>query len=110
MSPESIYRRNGYASRLDYLKSLASDYGVSLKVVMQFSDALGMEEDFDALVTAVEDYSDMQAVEHEPTTEELTQMVREERNDTIKGLRQVGFDDFQIAHVLVAHGLLVPEG
>ena len=54
----NIYQENGYKSRMDYLECLADDYGVSLDTVIVLSDLLGSSEDFDGLVTAIEDYAD----------------------------------------------------
>ena len=54
----SIYTENGYASRSDYLKCLAEDHGVPLSIVRALAGVLGPSEDFDGLVTAVEDASD----------------------------------------------------
>ena len=52
------YTENGYDSREDYLKSLAEDYGVDLETVKMLADLLGPNEDFDGLVTSLQDYSD----------------------------------------------------
>lgn len=41
-----------------YLKQLADDYDVSLAKVKQLADMLGQDEDFDALVTHVNELSD----------------------------------------------------
>jgi len=53
-----IYNDNGYDNREDYLKSLAEDYGVELGTVKMLADLLGPSEDFDGLVTSLQDYSD----------------------------------------------------
>ena len=53
--PESIYVEHGYLDRQDYLTCLAEDHGVELFVVEALADLLGESEDFDGLVTAVED-------------------------------------------------------
>ena len=55
---ESIYTDNGFSSRADYLKSLADDYGVPLTTVKDLASILGPEEDFDGLVTEIEDIAD----------------------------------------------------
>ena len=54
----SIYTENGYANRRDYLNSLAEDYGIDLNTVLVLADMLGPSEDFDGLVTALEDMED----------------------------------------------------
>lgn len=51
----SIYTDNGYTNRRDYLNSLAEDYGVDLGTVLALAGMLGPSEDFDGLVTALED-------------------------------------------------------
>ena len=53
---DNVYTRNGYKNREDYLRSLADDYGVQPMVVYELSGMLGAEEDFDGLVTSLEDY------------------------------------------------------
>lgn len=51
----NIYQENGHANRKAYLESLAEDHGVALSVVLVLADTLGPSEDFDGLVTHVED-------------------------------------------------------
>ena len=50
------YTENGYDSRQDYLKSLAEDYGIDFGTVKMMADLLGPSEDFDGLVTSLQDY------------------------------------------------------
>lgn len=52
---ENIYRENGYADRNDYLNCLSEDYGVSIEDVYELAEILGENEDFDGLVSALED-------------------------------------------------------
>lgn len=52
---QNIYQENGYTSRKDYLQSLAEEYGVDYQSVACLAALLGSSEDFDALVSAVED-------------------------------------------------------
>lgn len=52
------YKANGYSSRTDYLKGIAEDYGVPLELVTVLAKTLGPNEDFDGLITALEDYED----------------------------------------------------
>ena len=54
----SIYIRNGYESRRDYLTQLAEDYGVDLDTVLMMASILGPNEDFDGLVTHIEDMAE----------------------------------------------------
>lgn len=51
----STYTEQGFESRKEYLKSLADDHCVPLDVVMSLASMLGPNEDFDGLVSAVED-------------------------------------------------------
>lgn len=48
----SVYTDNGYENRKDYLDALADEYGED---VYFLADMLGESEDFDGLVTALED-------------------------------------------------------
>lgn len=52
---DDIYQANGYNDREDYLSCLAEDYGVDPDIVMNLANLLGPEEDFDGLVTSLED-------------------------------------------------------
>ena len=54
----NVYQENGYASRRDHLNCLAEDFGVPISVVQELAATLGPDEDFDGLVTEVEDISD----------------------------------------------------
>ena len=56
----SIYTENGYANRKDYLDSMAAEYGVDRESVYALASVLGKSEDFDGLVSALEDYEDME--------------------------------------------------
>jgi hypothetical protein len=55
---ESVYTDAGFKNRKDYLKSLADDYGVDYNTVAELAYMLGPDEDFDALVTEIEDLVD----------------------------------------------------
>lgn len=50
-----IYSEKGYATRKDYLESLADEYGVDKDVVFAFAELLGPSEDFDGLIVMIED-------------------------------------------------------
>jgi hypothetical protein len=54
---ENIYEKNGYKNRSDYLECLAEDYEVPEDVVFALASALGANEDFDGLVSELEDYA-----------------------------------------------------
>lgn len=51
----SIYTENGYKNRKEYLKELAEEFGVDYGTVLALASALGESEDFDGLVTTLED-------------------------------------------------------
>lgn len=50
-----IYSEKGYATRKDYLESIADEYGVDKDVVFAFAELLGPSEDFDGLIVMIED-------------------------------------------------------
>jgi len=54
----NTYKREGYDDRQAYLFQLADDTGVDIKTVMALAELLGPEEDFDGLVTSLEDYAE----------------------------------------------------
>ena len=56
----SIYTDEGYTSRRDYLENLADDMGIDRQTVFTLATMLGSSEDFDGLVTAVEDIAEEQ--------------------------------------------------
>ena len=56
----SIYKLNGYDSRGAYLDDLADNYGLNRNVVYGYADILGANEDFDGLITALEDHIEME--------------------------------------------------
>jgi hypothetical protein len=55
----SIYQEEGFNSRRDYLASLAEDFGIPESVVFSLAGLLGSSEDFDGLVTACDDYAQL---------------------------------------------------
>ena len=52
---KNIYQENGYSDRDDYITCLSEDYGVSIQDVYSLAEMLGESEDFDGLVSALED-------------------------------------------------------
>ena len=54
----NTYQREGFNTRRAYLLSLAADTGVDIQTVMALADMLGEDEDFDGLVTSLEDYAE----------------------------------------------------
>jgi len=53
---ENVYTENGYKDRRDYLEKIADDFGISAGELEAISDVLGPDEDFDGLITSLEDY------------------------------------------------------
>lgn len=53
----SIYQENGFESRREYLLDLADNMGLDPSIVFALADMLGSNEDFDGLVTSLEDYA-----------------------------------------------------
>jgi len=51
----SIYIAEGYKSRRDYLETLADEMGIETEIVFTLASVLGPSEDFDGLVTELED-------------------------------------------------------
>ena len=49
------YQANGYANRREYLESLCEEYDRT--IVYTLASLLGASEDFDGLVTSLEDYA-----------------------------------------------------
>ena len=56
---KNIYQENGYTDRDDYLTCLSEDYGVPIEDVYSLAEMLGENEDFDGLVSALEDIESM---------------------------------------------------
>lgn len=54
----NIYKENGYENCKEYLESLADDYGIDYAIVAMLASMLGESEDFDGLVSMLEDYED----------------------------------------------------
>ena len=55
MLSQEVYREKGYTDRNDYLHSLSEDYGVPDDAVQALAEVLGPDEDFDGLVSNLED-------------------------------------------------------
>ena len=49
------YLEYGAETRAEYLEMLADDYGIDIDTVHAMADVLGPMEDFDGLVTSLED-------------------------------------------------------
>jgi hypothetical protein len=53
---DARYAANGYKDRDDYLTTLADDMGIDTMAVHMIADMLGPSEDFDGLVSELEDF------------------------------------------------------
>lgn len=53
----TIYQEHGFSTRKEYLSDLAEMLGVDTNTVYMLADLLGPNEDFDGLVTSLEDYA-----------------------------------------------------
>jgi len=51
----TIYEQEGYTNRKEYLNGLAEDFGASKADVFAIADLLGESEDFDGLISMLED-------------------------------------------------------
>lgn len=56
---KNIYQENGYKDRKDYLNSMAEEFDVPITVVLSIANMLGPNEDFDGLVSALEEAENM---------------------------------------------------
>jgi hypothetical protein len=54
---DETYQMRGYENRQAYLAELADDYGIDTAVVAIIADTLGPREDFDGLISSLEDFS-----------------------------------------------------
>lgn len=54
---KTIYEEAGFKDRKDYLTDLADQFGVDEYVVFSLADMMGESEDFDGLVSELEDRS-----------------------------------------------------
>ena len=52
----TAYQANGYANRKAYLESLCEEYDRT--IVFALAGVLGPSEDFDGLITTLEDYAE----------------------------------------------------
>jgi len=53
--PLDRYQADGAIDRFGYLENLAADHGVDFEAILTLTDVLGPDEDFDGLVTTLED-------------------------------------------------------
>ena len=57
---ENIYQENGYKDRKDYLNCLAEEYDIDRSIVYALASMLGASEDWDGLISSLEDYAESQ--------------------------------------------------
>lgn len=55
MKELNVYQEHGYYNREDYLRCMSEDWNIPFTTVKMLADMLGPNEDFDGLVTALED-------------------------------------------------------
>ncbi len=51
----SIYTEKEYKNRQNYLNSVSDEYGVDINTVNTLADILGPSEDFDGLISVLQD-------------------------------------------------------
>ena len=51
----SIYTEKEYENRQNYLNSVSDEYGVDINIVNSLADILGPDEDFDGLISILQD-------------------------------------------------------
>lgn len=51
----TIYQEEGYENRKEYLMTLPDIFGVDYDTVIALANVLGSSEDFDGLISALED-------------------------------------------------------
>lgn len=52
-----VYKEAGFQSRKDYLNYLSDGYGVDIDIVNALAGLLGPSEDFDGLISSLDDFS-----------------------------------------------------
>jgi hypothetical protein len=57
MSELTIYQEQGFDNRRDYLDHLSEELEVDKDIVYELASVLGKSEDFDGLVTSLQDYA-----------------------------------------------------
>ena len=53
----NIYKEYGFENRREYLQNLSEEYDLDINIVLALADLLGENEDFDGLVSELQDYS-----------------------------------------------------
>jgi len=55
----NVYQEKGFKDREEYLESIGEDYDIPAGFIEAMSDVLGESEDFDGLLSSMEDYESM---------------------------------------------------
>jgi hypothetical protein len=50
------YTDKGYKNRIDYFNSLSERFNIDINSIFALGDMLGIDEDFDGLVSSLDDY------------------------------------------------------
>lgn len=58
MSDDTVYQNKGYKNRRDYLMHIAAEYGIPYDTVRVCANILGPNEDFDGLLTMLDEWED----------------------------------------------------
>lgn len=56
---DDVYKQHGYLNREDYLRDLSAAYNVPYETVEALATTLGSNEDFDGLISQLEDLDDI---------------------------------------------------
>jgi hypothetical protein len=64
------YTSNGYKDREDYLNTLADNYGVDSMFINELAGMLGPSEDFDGLISDLDDFQYMGLLDEPENKEE----------------------------------------
>lgn len=52
---KNVYEENGFSNREEYLDDISNEMGIDRGTVGVLADLLGEDEDFDGLITSLED-------------------------------------------------------
>ena len=58
MAIQTVYTKNGYKNRRHYIRSIAEEYAVDEEFVFNLATVMGPNEDFDGLITEIQDYAE----------------------------------------------------
>ncbi len=66
-----IYKQKGFKNRSEYLYSLAEEYDCGEDTVFALASVLGRDEDFDGLISSIEDHCESSCFSDEEDLEEI---------------------------------------